>query len=194
MGNIRADLLGRRPDIAAQRALLESRLQNIQEAKAEFYPNIELKLLAGLSSIDAFNVIRSSHAGMLGVLPALNLPIFTSGALRSKLASRNAEYNQQVAAYDQAVLNAMRSAADAVSDYQTLQAQAALQQRAAAIADKAAASSRRRVGAGLDNKLVYLQKQDEALQLKMQAVQTQGDWLAAWSNVHAQLGGGFQAE
>ncbi len=194
VGNIRADLLGRRPDIAAQRALLESRLQNIQEAKAEFYPNIELKLLAGLSSIDAFNVIRSSHAGMLGVLPALNLPIFTSGALQSKLASRNAEYNQQVAAYDQAVLNAMRSAADAVSDYQTLQAQAALQQRAAAIADKAAASSRRRVGAGLDNKLVYLQKQDEALQLKMQAVQTQGDWLAAWSNVHAQLGGGFQAE
>lgn len=193
-GNIRADLLGRRPDIAAQRALLESRSKNIDAAKADFYPNIELKLLAGLSSIDAFNVIHSSHSGMLGIIPALNLPIFTSGALQSRLASRHAEYNEQVAAYDQTVLNAMRAAADAVRDYQTLQGQAALQQRAAVIADKAAASSRRRVGAGLDNKLVYLQKQDEALQLKMQALQAQGDLLAAWSNLHAQLGGGFQAE
>lgn len=192
--NIRADLLGRRPDIAAQRALLESRSQNIKAAKAEFYPNIELKLLAGLSSIDAFNVISSNHAGMLGVIPALNLPIFTSGALQSKLALRNAEYNQQVAAYDQSVLNAMRAAADAVSDYQTLQGQAALQQRAADIARKTARSTQRRVGAGLENKLAYLQKQDEALQSAAQAVQAQSDLLAAWSNVHAQLGGGFQAE
>ena len=63
-----------------------------------------------------------------GIVPAINLPIFTSGALQSKLAYRNAEYNQQVALYDQTVLNAMRAAADAVSDYQTLQAQALLQQ------------------------------------------------------------------
>lgn len=191
---IRADLLGRRPDIAAQRALLESRSQNIQAAKAEFYPNIELKLLAGLSSIDAFNVIHSSHSGMLGIIPALNLPIFTSGALQSKLALRRAEYNQQIAVYDQTVLNAMRAAADAFSDYQSLQGQSAMLQRAAETSAKAAVSTRRRVSAGLDNKLAYLQKQDEALQLQMQAVQARSDLLSAWSNVHAQLGGGFQAE
>ncbi|MDO5640578.1 MAG: efflux transporter outer membrane subunit [Neisseria sp.] len=192
--DIRADLLGRRPDIAAQRALLTSRSQNIEAAKAEFYPNIELKLLAGLSSIDAFGVIRSGHSGMLGIVPAVSLPIFTSGALQSRLALRNAEYNEQVAVYDQTVLNAMRAAADAVSDYQTLQGQALMQQRAAAISEKTARSTQRRVGAGLENKLAYLQKQDEALQLKMQAAQAQGDLLTAWSNLHAQLGGGFRVE
>jgi hypothetical protein len=50
------------------------------------------------------------------------------------------------------------------------------------------------VAAQIDNPLAYLQKQDEALQQAAQAVQVQSDFLAAWSNVHAQLGGGFKAE
>ena len=191
---IYADFLGGRPDIAAQRSLLESRLQNIKVAKASFYPNIELKLLAGMSHIDAFNVISGKNSGMLGILPAINLPLFTSGALQSQLAARNAEYNEQVAVYDRTVLNAMRSAADALSDYETLNAQTDLQNRAVQTSAKAASSSLRRVGAGLENKADYLQKQDQVLQMKLQSVQSEADLLTAWSNVHAQLGGGFRAE
>lgn len=50
-GTLRADLLARRPDIAAQRELLNSKTKAIQSTRAEFYPNIELKLLAGLPPI-----------------------------------------------------------------------------------------------------------------------------------------------
>lgn len=194
LDRIRADLLGRRPDIAAQRALLESRAQDVREAKAEFYPNIELKLLAGLSHVDAFDVIKGKSSGMLGIMPALNLPVFTSGALQSKLGARNARFNEQVAVYDQTVLNAMRSAADAVGDYRSLLNQTALQQRMVETAGKSVAASSRRMRAGLENGLVPLQKQDEALQQQMQLVQSRADLLTAWSNVHTRLGGGFQAQ
>lgn len=193
-GRVRADLLGRRPDIAAQRALLESRGQDVREAKAGFYPNIELRLLAGLGHVDAFDVVKAKSAGMLGVLPAFSLPVFTSGALQSELRARHAKFNEQVALYDQAVLNAMRSAADALADYQSLRSQTALQQRMAETAEKAAAAALRRMRAGLENGLVPLQKQDEALQMQMQLAQVQADLLTAWSNVNAQLGGGFQAQ
>lgn len=191
VSQIKADLLGRRPDIAAQRALLEARGEDIREAKAEFYPNIELKLLAGLAHIDAFNVVKGKSSGMLGVMPALNLPLFTSGALQSKLAGRHAQFNEQVAVYDQTVLNAMRSAADAVADYQNLSKQGAVQQRMVEISVKAESAAARRVQAGLENGLAHLAKQDETLRLKMQLAQHQAEWLTAWSNVHAQLGGGF---
>ena len=73
-----------------------------------------------MTHIDAFNLIRGRTSGMLGIVPALNLPLFTSGALQSKLAGKRAQYNEQVAVYDQTVLNAMRAAADAVVDYQSL--------------------------------------------------------------------------
>ncbi|SUA48860.1 outer membrane efflux protein [Neisseria zoodegmatis] len=194
VNQIKADLLGKRPDIAAQRALLEARSEDVREAKAEFYPNIELKLLAGLAHVDAFNVVKGKSSAMLGVLPALNLPLFTSGALQSKLAGRHAQFNEQVALYDQTVLNAMRSAADAMADYQNLTKQGVLQQRMVEVSGKAEAAAARRVRAGLENGLTHLAKQDETLRLKIQLAQHQAEWLTAWSNVHAQLGGGFSRQ
>ncbi|MCP1661007.1 efflux transporter outer membrane subunit [Neisseria perflava] len=189
---IYADLLAARPDIAAQKALLEAKMHTVKATEAEFYPNIELKVLAGLSHIDAFDVIHGRTSGMLGVLPALHLPIFTSGALQSKLAGKRSEYNEQVAVYDQTVLNAMRSAADAVADYQAALAKQPVWENMLATADKSVQTARNRMKSGLDNGLPVLQKQDEALQLHMQAVVQQAELLTAWSNLHAQLGGGFK--
>ncbi|ASK27618.1 efflux transporter outer membrane subunit [Neisseria chenwenguii] len=189
---VRADILATRPDIAAQKALLSSRMSSVAAAKAEFYPNIELKVLAGLSHIDAFNVVHGRSSGMLGIVPAVNLPIFTAGALKSKLAGRRAEYNEQVALYDQTVLNAMRAAADAVSDYQNQRAKQNLTDKMAVTAEKSVQSARSRVKAGLENGLDTLKKQDEALKVKMQAAQQRAELLTAWSNVHNQLGGGFR--
>lgn len=188
---LRADLLGKRPDISAQRALIASRFQNIRAAKADFYPNIELRLLAGLSRIDAFNLL-SSNSGMLGIVPAVNLPIFTSGALKSKLKQSRSEYDEQVAIYDQTVLDAMRMAADALSDYHNSKMQYAASRELGELAQKSAASTLRRANAGLENKISYYKKKDEVLQHQAVIYAKQAEALAAWSNLHAQLGGGFK--
>lgn len=193
VGGLKADILSRRPDISVQRELLDVRSQNIREAKADFYPNIELKLLTGLSHIDAFDLVRG-NSGMLGVVPAVHLPIFTSGALRSKLAKRNAEYDEQVAVYDQTVLDAMRLAADAITDYQNHKAQHAQAEQAAATARKISASILRRVNAGLANKAEYYRKQDDVLQQQAVVLMKHSAALAAWSNLNVQLGGGFKQE
>lgn len=188
---LKADLLGRRPDIAAQRELLNMRTQNIRAAKADFYPNVELKLLAGLSHIDAFNLVKS-HTGMLSVLPSFNLPIFTSGALRSQLAKRRAEFDEQVALYDQTVLDAMRMAADAISDYQSLKTQYVAARQLSETGRKIVASALRRAEAGLENKMAYYQKQDGLLVQQAAVFNKKTQALVAWSNLHAQLGGGFE--
>ena len=46
-----ADLLGKRPDIAAQREAILARNQLIKAARADFYPNIRISALAGLSEL-----------------------------------------------------------------------------------------------------------------------------------------------
>ena len=150
--------------------------------------------MAGLAHIDAFNVVRGRTSGMIGVLPALNLPIFTSGALQSKLAGRRAEYNEQVALYDRTVLNAMRAAADAVVDYQNMQKRQSVWEKMQETAEKTVRNANSRVNAGLDNGLSALQKQNELLQLKMQKAQYQAESLIAWSNLNTQVGGGFKLE
>ena len=145
-----------------------------------------------MTHIDAFNLIRGRTSGMLGIVPALNLPLFTSGALQSKLAGKRAQYNEQVAVYDQTVLNAMRAAADAVVDYQSLKSRQDTWSKMVNIADKSVQNAKGRVRAGLDNGLTALQKQDEAVRTKMSAVQYHAEYLTAWSNLNAQLGGGFK--
>ena len=192
-GRLLADILSRRPDIAAQKMLLSSRYQNVQATKAEFYPNIEIKAFVGLSHIDAFDVLKGTSK-FVGVLPALNLPIFTSGALQSKLTGKSAEYNEQVARYNQTVLNALRDTADAVSGYQIRKSELALQQKAHELSKKQSASILRRVNVGVENKLVYLQFQDDVLLQQAKVALSGAELMAAWGNVHAQLGGGFYQE
>lgn len=192
VGKLYADLLAARPDVAAQKEMLNSRLHQVKSTEAEFYPNIELKILAGLGHIDAFDVIRGRTSGILGIAPALNLPVFTLGGLQSRLAGRRAQYNEQVAIYDQTVLNAMRSAADAIVDYHGLQSRRSAWDKMLKIADKSVQAAKGRVKAGLDNGLFVLQRQDERLQLQAQVVQQKAELLTAWSNVHMQLGGGFK--
>lgn len=188
---LKADLLGKRPDIAAQRALLMARDFSIQSAKAEFYPNIELKLMAGLSHIDAFSLI-DARSKMLGVMPAVTLPIFTSGALQANLRMKQSQYNEQVAQYNQTVQKAMRNAADAISDYQQGKQQAAWLRDSMNTERKDAASALRRAQAGLDNHLTYLQKNDAVLQQEGQLWMAKSNILAAWNRLNAELGGGFQ--
>ena len=187
-----ADTLASRPDIAAQKALLESKFHLIKATEAEFYPNIELKLLAGLSHIDAFDVVRGRHATTAGIAPALHLPIFTSGALQAKLAGKRAEYNEQVAVYDRTVLNAMRAVADAAADYRYLKSRQALWQKMLQTARKELQNAEARRKAGLDNGLNVLKKQDKLLALQMEFARYRAERLAAWSNLNAQSGGGLQ--
>lgn len=190
---IYADFLGTRPDIAAQKSYLTARLHNIKATEATFYPNIELNVLAGLSHIDAFNIVRGSST-VLGVAPALHLPIFNTNALQSRLAGRRAEYNEQVAHYDQTVLNAMRNAANALTAYQNSRAKQAVWQKMLTSAEQAVRAAKKRLHAGLDNGLSSIQKEDDAIKLKIQHSEWQAELLTAWSNVHAELGGGFRAK
>ena len=47
---------------------------------------------------------------------------------------------------------------------------------------------------GVENKLVYLQFQDDVLLQQAKVALSGAELMAAWGNVHAQLGGGFYQE
>lgn len=191
---IQADFLAARPDIAAQKAILSAHKHSISATEAEFYPNIELNVLAGLAHIDAFSAVRNKLSATVGIAPALHLPLFRERTLQSRLAFNRAEYNEQVALYDQTVLQAMLAAAHAVADYQSASGKQAVAEKMRRTANQALQAARRRVKAGLDHGLFSLQKEDEALQLQAQEAQWQAELLTAWSNVHTQLGGGFRTK
>ncbi|MDK4546526.1 efflux transporter outer membrane subunit [Kingella kingae] len=185
-----ADLLGKRPDIAAQREAILARNQLIKAARADFYPNIRISALAGLSELKIGNLPTSANL-MAGLLPSVSLPIFTSGALQANLAQKHAEFDEQVAQYNQTVYQSLRQAADVLVAYEQSAQAYRLQQESTAIAQRAAQAATRRHRAGLDNGLNQLAAQDEVLVAQSQQLDAQAQQNAAWINTNVVLGGGW---
>jgi len=70
-----ADLIGRRADLVAQRWRVEAATKDVDVARAQFYPNVNLVAFAGLSSIGLDKFLKSGSE-TYGIGPAVRLPIF----------------------------------------------------------------------------------------------------------------------
>ncbi|MEO9385947.1 efflux transporter outer membrane subunit [Chromobacterium phragmitis] len=188
-----ANLLGRRPDIAAQRARVESMSASVKEARAEFYPNVKLTAFAGQSSLE-LDQLWKRGSSLWGFMPAISLPLFHSGQLQSNLARQQAGYDMAVQQYNQTVFDALRDAADAVSGWQNSQRQLQQSDRALQSSRKANEAMAARLRAGLVNKLSLLDAQDALLSQQSANIDAKAAARLAWATLNTALGGGFDQQ
>jgi NodT family efflux transporter outer membrane factor (OMF) lipoprotein len=186
-----ADLLARRPDVAAARWRIEAAGQDVQVARTAFYPNINLTAFVGLNAIGLDRVFQAG-SGQAGVTPALHLPIFDGGRLRAQLGGREAELNGAIAQYNGAVLDAAREARDAISSLQSLARQRREQAAALDGAQTAHALALQRYRAGLGSYLIVLNTESQWLAQRRQAVELQARELDTGIALLRALGGGWQ--
>ena len=161
--NLPADLVSRRPDIVAARWRVDSITHEVKEAKAEFYPDINLSAAIGLDAF-GFGHFLTAASREASAGPAIHLPIFDAGALRAQLKGRYAEFDSAVATYNQTLITALSDVATQLaqnhsSDAQLADAQAA--QQAARQADDLAITQYK---GGLTNQLTVLNADMTALQ------------------------------
>ncbi|PLZ04418.1 MarR family transcriptional regulator [Burkholderia sp. WAC0059] len=128
--NLPADLVARRPDIVAARWQVEAAMHGVKEAKAEFYPDVNLAAGFGFDAL-GWGSFLTSAARQTDIGPAVHLPIFDAGALRAQLKSRYADFDLDVADYNQTLIGAFNDIATEVSairstDRQLVDAQHAL--------------------------------------------------------------------
>ncbi|WGS54836.1 efflux transporter outer membrane subunit [Paraburkholderia sp. D15] len=153
--NVPADLIARRPDIVAARWQVEAATSNVQEAKAEFFPDINLSVAAGL---DAFGWGRlfTSSSRQFNAGPAIHLPIFDAGALRAQLKGRYADFDLDVANYNQTLINALNDVATQIASIRSVDRQSLDAARALDAATQAYQLAVTRYKAGLSPQLQVL--------------------------------------
>lgn len=159
---IQAELIGRRPDLVAARLRAEAAAKRIDVAHAGFYPNVNLTAYLGAQSL-GLDMLTKGGAGIAGIGPAINLPIFRGGQLEGGYRVARAEYDSAVASYNQALLQALREVADAVTRQRMLDPQ--LQRRKAALqaAQQAYRVAQERYQGGLGNYLTVLNAEDSVI-------------------------------
>jgi NodT family efflux transporter outer membrane factor (OMF) lipoprotein len=189
-GNLPADLVSRRPDIVAARWRVDAMTHDIKEAKAEFYPDINLSASLGLDAF-GFGRLLTAASRTVSAGPAIHLPIFDGGALRAQLKDRYAGFDYAVATYDQTLVTALNDVATNLSQIRSTDAQlvdANVAQDAAHSAQQLALTQYR---AGLANQLTVLNAETNALAAERTVANLKMDRRDQQIALAAALGGGY---
>ena len=187
-----AELLGRRPDIVAQRWRVEAARKDIDVAKAEFYPNFDLLAFIGFQSIGTAGFL-SAASRMMGIGPAVSLPIFEGGRLRANLAGRDADYDIAVERYNQTLADAMRDVVDQVSSARSVEEQRVEERLALATAQEAYDLALLRYREGLGNYLQVLSAENPLLEQRSLDAELRARELELSIALVRALGGGYEA-
>jgi NodT family efflux transporter outer membrane factor (OMF) lipoprotein len=188
-----ADLLARRPDIAAGLARIDAAAAGRQVARRAFYPNVNLAALAGFQAVGLGNLL-SLDAGTVGAGPAIHLPLFDNGRLKADLAGATAALDLATADYNDRVVGAVREAADAIALVGNLAQQRA---RTAEVVRGYGETNRLnaiRVSSGLDSKLDLVDNDVRLLDAQLAQANLAAEAARQRVALVLALGGGFTSQ
>lgn len=186
-----SDLLARRADIAAARWRIEAASQDVSNARAQFYPSINLMAFAGFSSI-GLDRLLSAGSAQWGIGPAVRLPLFDAGRLRSNLRGKTADLDAAIESYNAAVIDAVREVTDQLASAQAIQRQQTEQRAAQALAASAYEIALQRYEAGLSNYLSVLTTETAVLAQQRQGIDLTARALETQVVLMRALGGGYR--
>lgn len=184
-----ADLLGRRPDVVAKRWMVETTGKWIDVAKAAFYPDINLTAFAGWQSL-SFAQFLSPGSLIAGFGPAISLPIFEGGRLRSQLAASNADYDIAVESYNSTLVRALEDVANQVVTLRSLETQRVEANRANDLAKRTYDIASRAFRSGMTDYLNVLNAQNQTLTEAQRKAQVEARFLDAYAALMQAVGGG----
>jgi NodT family efflux transporter outer membrane factor (OMF) lipoprotein len=186
-----AELIGRRPDVVAQRWRIEAAGRDIASAKAQFYPNVNLVAFVGLQTLGASNLLAAA-SGMAGVGPAITLPIFDAGRLRANLAAKDADYDVAVEQYNQTLADAMRDVVDQLASFRSVAEQRVQQRQALATTREAYELALLRYREGLGNYVQVLSAEQPLLDQQSLDAELHARELELSINLVRALGRGYE--
>jgi NodT family efflux transporter outer membrane factor (OMF) lipoprotein len=190
--NLPVGLVGRRPDVVAQRWRVEAAGQDIKVAKARFYPDVSLNAFVGLQRL-GFDDFLSAGSRVLGVGPAISLPIFDGGRLRGNLALHQAGYDATVEAYNATVLAAVHDVVDQLVSLHWLDERQQQERQALALSEHAYDLAQARYRSGLASYLQVLGAEGQVLAQKRRVIASQARQRELQLDLVRALGGGYLA-
>ncbi len=186
------ELVGHRPDIVAARWTVAAQARGIDVAKANFYPDIDM--MASLGGYAAagplFQFLKSANGSWTGG-PAMSLPIFDGGRLRSELGAQSASFDVAVSQYNEAIVEALKNISDSIIMLRSLQSQEVDAQRSVASATKSYNLAKEGFRRGLTDYVNVLVAQTQLLQARQELAKIQAERLDAHASLTEALGGGL---
>ena len=157
-----AQLLERRPDIAAAERRMAAANEQIGIAQAAYYPTLNLAASVGLEGSSLLNWFNwPSRFWAVG--PGLSETLFDAGRRRATTESARAGYDGSVANYRQSVLTSFQQVEDNLTVLRVLSTESVQQHEATASAEESLRLFQNRYAGGVDTYLQVVTSQTTAL-------------------------------
>jgi outer membrane protein, multidrug efflux system len=186
-----SQLLERRPDIRQAEEQLVAANAQIGVARAQLFPQISLTGNAGLLSIGLGNLF-SWPLRTWTWTASVSQPIFNAGALRANVRLSEAQQQQLLLTYQQAIQQAFREVSDALIAYQKVRDFRIHQEKLTVAAQDAANLSNVRYQGGVTSYLEVLTNETNYFAAELTLARARLNERLALVQVYNALGGGWE--
>jgi len=188
-----AELLQRRPDIAAAERRAAAANNDIGVARAAYYPSFNLNALFGVEAALP-NKLFTAPAETWGFGPQAVLNLFDGGRRDALTDKARAGYDEAVANYRQTVLSAYGEVEDQLAAYKRLAEEASTQQAAVTAAAEATGHAEKLYGGGLSAYYDVIVAQNIELSARLSDADIRTRRMTAGVLLIKALGGGWTPE
>jgi NodT family efflux transporter outer membrane factor (OMF) lipoprotein len=186
-----AQLLSRRPDLAAAERRLAAAGCRVDSARAALYPRLSLTASGGTNSSDAGDIVDDDFR-VWSIGSNLLQPIFRGGALRAEVRRNEAAQFQAIADYGALSLRAFAEVENALDGMRWLQEQQQAVRAAATASARARDLARERYQSGLADFLTVQDSQQRAFVAESSLLTVQRLCIDNRIDLVLALGGGFE--
>ena len=189
---IPSQLLANRPDIRQAEYELQASKLNVAIAKANFYPSIGIKAGVGLEAFQPKFLTHTPESLLYTLVGDVVGPLINRNAIKATYKNANAKQLQAVFEYEKSILNGFMEVSNELSNISNLKKSYDLkEQQVNALKESINLSLQLFRSARVEyTEVLFVQR--EALDSKLEIVETKRDQLLANVKLYQTLGGGWQ--
>ncbi|WP_316802972.1 TolC family protein [Pedobacter nototheniae] len=188
---IPSQLLANRPDIKQAEYDLAASKLDVKVAKAQFYPSLGISATVGYQAFNPSYLLRTPESLVYSLAGDLAGPLINRNAIKAEYLTANAKQLQAVFNYEKTILNGYIEVANQMSNITNLQKSYDLKAKQVKALTESIEISNALFKSARADYFEVLMTQRDALQSKLELIETKKQQLNAVVNIYHALGGGW---
>jgi len=187
-----SQLLANRPDVRAAELALKAADLDVDVARARFYPTLKITAGAGYQAFNTSFLFSTPESMIYNMVGDLMLPVINRKAISAAYVTANAKQIQAAYNYERTLLTSYTEAVNQIAKMNNMENAFLLkQQQVAALMESVDVSGKLFTNARADYMEVLLTQRD-ALEARMELIETKIQQMHARVRLYQTLGGGWR--
>lgn len=187
-----SQLLSNRPDIREAEYELAAAKLDVQIARKEFYPSLEISAALGLQAFKPSYLLKMPESILYNIIGEMAAPLLNKNGLKAEFNTANAKQIQAVYNYQKVILNAYLEVSTQLSNVENLGRSYDFKTKEVDVLNNSVGVSNDLFKSARADYMEVLMTQRDVLDAKLELIETKKQQLNAVVNIYKDLGGGWK--